>query len=381
MNKEKEHITYPDVIRVVGCIIVTLYHFAFTLSQYGVQVPSPEKLYSWNGFSLVAPVVKCFIMISGALLYMRYKDAEFCCRTYYKNRFMGIYPMFWLAYLIAFTIMFIRGKGLVTSLFSAPKWTFLFTILGTDGYIISMPGFVDSNYYILGEWFLGVIIFCYAIFPAIRFLANKCKYIAPIISLTLLILLIQWKPYETNEDVSLVVNVFYFILGIFIWQMQQTIIEKKDRVPALKAVKPVLFFISLVLCVCCFFGYTPYKVMPRAYALILVTVSLYFVLMGVGDFIDALSKWSFFSAFRDFLRFLAKYTFPFYLVHHVFIYYYVSAFTATYQTYTTTLVMILILFLLVFLLAVLLQKLTDVIVEKWVKISRDKNKATETIGK
>lgn len=381
MNKEKEHITYPDVIRVVGCIIVTLYHFAFTLPLYGVQVPSPENLYKWNNFSLVAPAVKCFIMISGALIYMRYKDADFRCSTYYKKRFIGIYPMFWIAYFIAFVIMFIRGKGLATSLFSAPKWTFLFTILGIDGYLISMPGFIDNDYYILGEWFLGVIIFCYAIFPIIRFLANKCKYIAPTISLVILILVIQFKPYEMNEDVSLVVNVFYFVLGIFIWQLQQTIRKHKDRIPVLKAVKPILIILSLVLLICCFLGYSPYRVMPRTYALILITASLYFILMGAGELIDALSKWNFILSLRNFLRFLSKYTLPFYLVHHVFICYYVAAFKASYQTYTTTLVMILLLFLMVFLLAVLLQKLTDMIVNKWTQIWSDTIKTTKTFNK
>lgn len=59
----------------------------------------PDTLF---GMYLGSYGVTLFFIVSGAVLMYIYGDKEIDLASYYKKRFLGIYPMFWLAFAIFF---------------------------------------------------------------------------------------------------------------------------------------------------------------------------------------------------------------------------------------------------------------------------------------
>lgn len=118
MNKSKRYIEY-DLIRAVAMILIVLYHMNcewmvrdITSPLLFVHIARNGNL-GWQGVSL-------FILISGAsqcISFDRCKDLK----TYYKKRWWGIFPSFYLAYFFCYLL----GGGL-----SGAKpfdWSFLWT--------------------------------------------------------------------------------------------------------------------------------------------------------------------------------------------------------------------------------------------------------------
>lgn len=111
--------------------------------------------------------VQCFLIASGFLLHYHYSD-HLELKTYAIKRWRSIFPMFYIAYLF-----FMYGKvcDSRTIFYYYFPWAYILTFLGMDGYTMGrLP-----SYYIVGEWFLGVIIILYILYPLLRkaFLKNS----------------------------------------------------------------------------------------------------------------------------------------------------------------------------------------------------------------
>ena len=159
---KKERLFYLDFVRAIATISIVITHF--NARYLYLNPPMPQKAVITT---TVANIyiggwgVSLFFIISGAaLMYVYQEKCEL--KTFYKKRFLNIYPMFWIAYIAAFAYMFYVNK--VAPGGGAPKINLIFSILGFDGLLAeNIPTF-----YILGEWFLGAIILMYLLFPIIR---------------------------------------------------------------------------------------------------------------------------------------------------------------------------------------------------------------------
>lgn len=162
---KKERLYYLDLIRLIALVTVFVCHF--TRSLEANQVGFSVKLLPDNILNVYLGSfgVSLFFIISGAALMYVY-DEKLEWKTYYKKRFLGIYPMFWIAFLIAFGISFFRNMQIIPGI---PRWKIIYSILGIDGNLLWWGG----NYYQLGEWFLSVIICLYIIFPLLRKMMEK----------------------------------------------------------------------------------------------------------------------------------------------------------------------------------------------------------------
>lgn len=158
---KKERLLYLDLIKLVAVIMVFTIHFTRTLEYAQINFTThvlPDTLF---GMYLGSYGVTLFFIVSGAVLMYIYGDKEIDLASYYKKRFLGIYPMFWLAFAIFFTAKEIVYPGFAKGI---NHGTFLFTLLGIDGQV----GVYTGTYYLLGEWFLTVIIIMYLIFPFLK---------------------------------------------------------------------------------------------------------------------------------------------------------------------------------------------------------------------
>ena len=157
MSMKRERLYYLDLIKIIAALSVFGCHFTRSLemNQVGYSIKIiPDYIFNIyiGNFG-----VSLFFIISGAALMYVY-DEKIKLVDYYKKRFLGIYPMFWIAYISAFLYNFWLNRGVT---YKHPKITFLLTLFGMDGYL----GFYVENYYLLGEWFLGCLIFLYLSFP------------------------------------------------------------------------------------------------------------------------------------------------------------------------------------------------------------------------
>ncbi|HEY9574483.1 MAG TPA: acyltransferase family protein, partial [Lachnospiraceae bacterium] len=109
-------------------------------------------------------------------------------KTFYKKRFLSIYPMFWIAYLVGFAYRLLthyNWQGI-------PKHRILYSILGLDGLFIANG---VRDFYVLGEWFLGFIILFYIVFPVLRAAVKKnaCITLIFVILLALITMKVVWR--------------------------------------------------------------------------------------------------------------------------------------------------------------------------------------------
>lgn len=180
---KRERIFYLDFIRAIATISILLTHFnAIYLFSYPNQHDKVVLTGSVCGIYIGDFGVSLFFIISGAALMYVYQD-KLELKTFFYKRFKSIYPMFWIAYIIAFLYFFFINKGIPVGV---PKRNMIFSILGFDGYLSSL-GIHFPNFYILGEWFLGAIVLLYMIFPVLRWGVQKHPYICAAISAVLYI--------------------------------------------------------------------------------------------------------------------------------------------------------------------------------------------------
>ena len=159
---KKERLFYLDFVRALAAIaiIVTHYNAIFLYSTPPITSCYVIDAHVFNIY-IGSFGVSLFLIISGAALGYVY-DGNINLKRFYWKRFKTLFPMFWLSYLVAFLWIYIYKGAWSTT--AVPKWHIIYSILGMDGYIAE----VTSTFYILGEWFLGFIIIFYLIFPFVK---------------------------------------------------------------------------------------------------------------------------------------------------------------------------------------------------------------------
>lgn len=161
--KENKRIISMDLIRIFSCLCVITCHFNASISglNNGVFVYANSvvpNFYLENRLYLGDIGTSLFFILSGASSMLSYKKGS--ARLFYKKRFLSMFPMFYVAYIVATIADFFIQKG-----FTGADWKlFLFSLIGFDGYLASL-GFIGYDFYKLGEWFLGCILSLYLVFP------------------------------------------------------------------------------------------------------------------------------------------------------------------------------------------------------------------------
>lgn len=202
---KKERVFYLDFVRVISMFIIVTYHFYAHFAENNIN---GFRIFSSGIWGIVG--VTLFFMISGASLYYNY-DENFDLKKYVKKRFLGIYPMFWIAYTLLFLYIFYTTKTVPNG--DVPLWRLSISVAGMDGYLSSYL----RTYYLIGEWFLGAIIILYILFPLIRIVMNRFPKTTFIIATILnLVVLIFCKNTKMPLYQNLITCIYRFMLGMYI---------------------------------------------------------------------------------------------------------------------------------------------------------------------
>jgi len=282
-----ERVFYLDFIRAISIIFIVIVHFDASLVGHSIDVRLLSLGYIPIG-TLARIGVSLFFIISGAALMYTYQN-DFSIKNYFKKRFIAIYPMFWTAYTIALLYLFYTFYGINHLV---PKWTFLLTIFGMDGYLLySIP-----NFYILGEWFLGCIILFYVCFPILRKLLIKYPKLLIICVSIVYIVVVEKYVFKMQIDRNLLTKLPEFLFGMcFILYIKRVNVYE---------------FVG-ALCISTFMIFKALNIHPM-YKITIIGISSFIVLTFIGQHIKL-------EKIKEPFTLISKYSYAIFLVHHVVI--------------------------------------------------------------
>ena len=158
-----------DFVRLAALLPVLCYHFCIEAAWSGFAVPDAfigRAMADWVELGLA-----WFFLLSGAALCLQWQG-RFRWRPYLAGRAAAMYPPFWLC----FGVLFLYGEVLHGNNPGIPRWRVIFSILGLDGYLSPLT----PTFYKVGEWFLGVILLLYLLFPLLLWcLKARARRYAP----------------------------------------------------------------------------------------------------------------------------------------------------------------------------------------------------------
>lgn len=211
-----------NLIKTICAIGIIIYHFSCHLLNKNFL-----PFYTYKNGDWGSVFVTIFFIVSGFLLYNNYSE-KIDLKKYYFKRWKAIFPMFYIAYIIFELKNMIIHKSIF---FRGSILPYFFTIIGMDGYLVNN----FNTYYILGEWFLGIIIILYLIFPILKDLLKKYTYIFLIIIPIIFLIFLDTPIIVQNPFWSITSCLFSFSIGMILNRFKDNIINN------------IGFFISIVL--------------------------------------------------------------------------------------------------------------------------------------
>lgn len=167
---KRPRLFYLDLVRTLALVCILIIHFNATVTGYFTL---PHKLFVSvlpGGVYLGDFGSSLFFIVSGAALAYTARQ-PFSAPAFYRRRAMAVYPMFWLAWCICFSLRFVTQPGYYAA---AKTPTLILTLLGLDNFAVAV-GLVGSDFACVGEWFLGSILFFYLLFPLLYRAMHKSR--------------------------------------------------------------------------------------------------------------------------------------------------------------------------------------------------------------
>lgn len=294
---KRERLFYLDFVRALAAIAIVITHYN---AIFLYMNPSISNCYVIDAYVFNIYIgsfgVSLFLIISGAALMYVYEHA--CeLKTFYFKRFKSIYPMFWIAYILAFLYIYVYRGGWAAS--TVPKSHLLLTLIGFDGYLADMI----PTFYLLGEWFLGFIILFYIVFPVLRLLINKHPVFLAVAAMLIYIYLQVDYNFQLASSKNLLVRLPELLFGMYFIKY-----NKKVKLPVCLIAAVVLVVNQIVKPGWLQDIQTTY--IGIASFLILVYISYYVK----NQKIQTICAW------------ISKYSYAIFLVHHVVIYWTMGTF-------------------------------------------------------
>lgn len=285
---KRARLFWLDFIRAFATFMIVLTHYN-AVYVYNVSPPAPEKaVVSMNianiyigGFG-----VSLFLIVSGASLMYTYEERCDVLK-FYKKRFLNIYPMFWMAFITVFLYNYYT-TGCIPQ--GVPERNIIFSILGFDTWLVN---FGVPTFGLVAEWFLGLIILIYLVFPLLRLLMNRHPVILAAGAVIMYVISIRFL----HSSVTLFARLPEFLFGMYFVKY----IKKVNWKLALPA--------ALVLILNTVFAPSWNDLLQVTY----VGICSFLVLVWLSGFIKA--NWA-----KSVCAKISKYSYACFIIHHTVIY-------------------------------------------------------------
>lgn len=205
--KDSQRILSYDILRASCALIIIAFHYSTTISS-----ERWHPLYSYANGNWGSLCVSIFFMISGASLFLGYKDrGKIEWLAFFKKRFLTLFPMFYFVWLFMYIINVYEKKSFF---FAGSPIKIILSLIGMDGYF----SYLGTNYYMnVGEWFLGALIWCYLFFPLLISIAKKSYWGGVMVGISLEIIMLSTDFFTISPIRNLItcVTSFFINKGIY----------------------------------------------------------------------------------------------------------------------------------------------------------------------
>lgn len=280
--------TGVDYTRVILTLIIVLFHFA---NSFGLLTEKlfylPNGTYGWGS-------VGAFTVMSGYLLRGRYKG-RIDLKQFYSKRLLTLFPSFYVAFLLGYIVHSIQVGSMF---YGGHPAKIIFTFLGIDSYV-GLYGV--TTYAIVGEWYTGIIIIVYLLFPFLNMMMEKLKIFGEIGLIILFGINTALRPDQSMPETSVITAVLLFYTGMII-------AEYKDVLLKYSLAGLITLAMWLILIV------VPMNFMPRIVNLNLASVFLFMTLMLL------FGKTGKIQLCNRIILFLSTIAYEIYLIHHFVMY-------------------------------------------------------------
>ena len=340
-----------DLIRCVAMLCIFLFHFGISVRTNGITYEhSPYSV--GRNIILGQQGVSLFFILSGCTSVLSYEnilnkkpgDHVKSVFTYYAKRLLGILPLYWCVYFVAFLLL--RAPG--GDLFS---FRYLFTLTGFDGYL-SVRGIMTP--YLIGEWFIGTVLILYFLFPLLYSCIWKYPGITAVILTVFFVLFNMFYPFKWDREIGALMRIPEFCFGIY---YAKYIRGKHGWETGL---------CSLAVLLVCLLTPLPINYM---YAIAIQGISSFMVLAWVGKH-WGITKAHFVQGSQIIVTVLAGVSYGIFLTHHFLMEWILPAYSGNEWTTASWLRLFCYIFLLSLVLAVLLRYPANAISNKLKRILR-----------
>ena len=207
-----------DILRDIGVIFIFCYHFTveYIITAGGTMTFMAGLNYIFN--ILARPASLFLFVISGYALMYNHED-QMPLLDFYKRRFKGLLIPFYVAYTLMFVAHFLVNNQVVGN--GIPLYRFLFTLCGIDG-VMQLK---CQDFYLVGEWFMTCIVFCYLVFPLLARLLKKYRFITLALLLVwYFVLLFFYNPFGFSQ----LMNPFFIVVYFYLGMLLQQLLEKRE---------------------------------------------------------------------------------------------------------------------------------------------------------
>jgi peptidoglycan/LPS O-acetylase OafA/YrhL len=278
-----------DFVRGISVLLIIFYHYNCAIVS---TISNDLTLFKYYGYSGTLGV-SMFFILSGASLALS-TQSNYSLASFYKKRFFAIFPIFWAAY-----ILIVMSNAIIfqsNPFVGRNPLTFLLTILGIDGFL----WYKIPNYYLIGEWFLGCIIILYILFPIIKIIFNKNKYLLLFLSFIFCTFLDKFYALDMLLLRFPLFRIFEFIFGMYFVTFLKRNSHRRDYILLLISTLGILLF----------FWFESYCNLFVSNAILGI---LFFVFLSISlklheNYIP-----------KKAISFLSKYSYVAFLLHHVMI--------------------------------------------------------------
>jgi peptidoglycan/LPS O-acetylase OafA/YrhL len=235
MNKTRRLIIL-DVIRVTAFFLVFFTHVA---QRYQLRYGQPFGILNFYWVTLGGVGVTLFILLSGTVLGLKYKNNKLRLVEFLQNRVLRIYIPYILS--ILFVILFVGKSVLFNSSFGK-------NILDFSGFLV-FTGTSWANYILPTGWFVGLILSLYLLFPLInelfeRYPINYVLLILLAVEVASRLLIGRYGSGYRPLDWFPLCRVFEFGLGIWLAK-NDYLVDKLSKITLPFGEKLIIFLSSI----------------------------------------------------------------------------------------------------------------------------------------
>lgn len=290
-NNNKPRIHSIDFLRSLAFFLVLLNHVGFAVND----LTNYEYVYNPNQYGAIG--VSFFIIISGFSLYYT-NQSKLDIKNFYIKRIANILPYFWIAYVFVAAFLFLT-LGYIT--IKSNLKNALISFLAMDGYL-------NGEYYLVGEWFTGFILLVYILYPIIWFSFCKNSIMTFVVSIVIGSLCMYYTPYLHEH--------------VWSWRshsMQNPFSRLPEFIFGMLIVKYLLnnkklaYFMLIPSVIYLFFMMFDWDCMNN-FIRVPKWISLFIIIYVIYDLIPTI------NILNNIVTFLSKYSFMAFLLHHQIIY-------------------------------------------------------------